>query len=91
MNSKKMKLIRRRAKELLVEWMQSLVDKESGKAYNVNNVLGFTPKQTHLYYNDGTFHLSSFTYKWFVKRLKKLCYTKDLSLITVADCKEINK
>lgn len=91
MNSKKMKLIRRRAKELLVEWMQSLVDKESGKAYNVNNVLGFTPKQTHLYYNDGTFHLSSFTYKWFVKRLKKLCYTKDLSLITVQDCKEMNK
>ena len=91
MNSKKMKLIRRRAKELLVEWMQSLVDKESGKVYNVNNVLDFTPKQTHLYYNDGTFHLSSFTYKWFVKRLKKLCYTKDLSLITVQDFKEMNK
>ena len=86
-----MKVIRRRAKELLLEWMQSLVDKESAKAYNVGNVLDFSPRQTHLYYNDGSFHLSSYTYRWFVKQLKALYYTKDLSLITIQDCKEVSK
>jgi len=91
MNAKIMKKIRWRAKELLVEWMQSLLDKERAKGYNVKNVLNFTPKQTHLYYNDGTFHLSSYSYKWFIKQLKTLYYVKDLSSITVEDCKEISK
>jgi len=91
MNAKKMKVIRSRAKELLLEWMQSLVDKENAKAYNIDNVLDFSPRQTHLYYNDGTCHLSSYTHKWFVKQLKALSYTKDLSSITIQDCKERSK
>ena len=63
MNSKIMKKIRRRAKELLLEWMQSLVDKEAAKMYTIDNVLNYSPRQTHLYYNDGSFHLSSYTFK----------------------------
>ena len=88
MNPKTMKKIRRRAKELLLEWMQSLVDKESAKLYTIDNVLNYTPKQPHLYYNDGSFHLSAYTFKWFTKQIKKLHRTKELSSITIEDCKE---
>ena len=88
MNPKTMKKIRRRAKELLLEWMQSLVDKESAKMYTIDNVLNYSPRQTHLYYNDGSFHLSSYTFKWFTKQIKKLHRTKELSSITIEDCKE---
>ena len=72
MNERTSKKINRRAKELLLAWMQSLVDKESAKKYNLHNVLSFSPKQTHLYYNDGTYHVSSYTYKLFVNQIKKL-------------------
>ena len=72
MNERTSKKMNSKAKELLLEWMQSLVDKESAKKYNLHNVLSFSHKQTHLYYNDGTYHVSAYTYKWFVNQIKKL-------------------
>ena len=38
MNRKKIKKIRRRAKELLVEWLQSLVNEEEKKKITKDNV-----------------------------------------------------
>ena len=89
MNERTSKKINRRAKELLLAWMQSLVDKESAKKYNLHNVLSFSPKQTHLYYNDGPYHVSAYTYKWFVNQIKKLYSHKELQSITLTDCKEV--
>ena len=89
MNERTSKKINRRAKEVLLAWMQSLVDKESAKKYNLHNVLSFSPKQTHLYYNDGTYHVSAYTYKWFVNQIKKLYSYKELQSITLTDCKEV--
>ena len=89
MNERTSKKINRRAKELLLAWRQSLVDKESAKKYNLHNVLSFSPKQTHLYYNDGTYHVSAYTYKWFVNQIKKLYSHKELQSITLTDCKEV--
>tara|TARA_R100001244_G_scaffold132178_2_gene107436 strand:+ start:649 stop:918 length:270 start_codon:yes stop_codon:yes gene_type:complete len=72
MNGRNAKLIRKKSKELIVEWLKTLVDTEQGKCYNVNNALSFLPKQTHIYYQDRSYHLSSHSYKWFIKKVKRI-------------------
>ena len=70
MNSKKMKPIRRKAKHILVEWLQSLLSKEEASKINYKNVFSFMPNQTH-YYDGDTFRLQPWSYKWIVKKLKR--------------------
>ena len=66
-----MKPIRRKAKHILVEWLQSLLTKEEASKINYKNVFQFMPNQTH-YYNDiGEFRLHPWSYKWVVKKLKQ--------------------
>lgn len=91
MNGLRSKLVRLRAKELLLQWMQSLVDEDSASKYTLKNVLSFSPKQTHLYYNDGSYHLSAYTFKWFTHQVKKLSKTKEIADISIEDCKEVSK
>ena len=71
MNGRNAKLIRKKSKELIVEWLRTLVDTEQGKCYNTDNALSFLPKQTHIYYQ-GSNHLSSHSYKWFIKKVKRI-------------------
>jgi len=71
-NGRNAKLIRKKSKELIVDWLRTLVDTEQGKCYNIDNALSFLPKQTHLFYQDGSYHLSSHSYKWFIKRVKRI-------------------
>ena len=70
MNSKQMKPIRRKAKHILVEWLQSLLTKEEASKINYKNVFAFMPNQTH-YYSGDTFRLQPWSYKWIVKKLKR--------------------
>jgi len=49
MNSKKMKPIRRKAKHILVEWLQSLLSKLEASKINYKYVFDFIPNQTHYY------------------------------------------
>ena len=72
MNGRNAKSIRKKSKELIVEWLKTLVDKEQGECYNIDNALSFLPKQTHLFYQDGSYHLSSHSYKWFIKKVKRI-------------------
>tara|TARA_R100000687_G_scaffold48727_1_gene38947 strand:+ start:223 stop:489 length:267 start_codon:yes stop_codon:yes gene_type:complete len=71
MNGRNSKLIRKKSKELIVDWLRTLVDTEQGKCYNIDNALSFLPKQTHIYYQ-GSNHLSSHSYKWFIKKVKRI-------------------
>ena len=65
-----MKPIRRKAKHILVEWLQSLLTKEEASKINYKNVFQFMPNQTHYYHGD-TFRLQPLSYKWIVKKLKR--------------------
>ena len=47
MNTKKMKRIRRRAKEVIVEWLQSLLPEHEKDKVTIHNVMDMMPKQTH--------------------------------------------
>ena len=70
MNTKQMKPIRRKARHILVAWLQSLMNKEEASKINYKNVFSFIPNQTH-YYQGDTFRLQPWSYKWIVKKLKR--------------------
>ena len=65
-----MSKIRNKAKAILVEWLKTLLNEEEQKKVNIKNVLTLLPNQTH-YWQDTTFKLQPWSYKWVVKKLKK--------------------
>jgi predicted transcriptional regulator len=78
MNSKKMKVIRYKAKHILVEWLRSLLSKEEAEKIVYENVLSFLPNKTH-YYQGSTIKLQPWSFKWIIKKLKhnsELTYTQ---------------
>ena len=70
MNTKEMSKIRNKAKDILVEWLKTLLNKEEQKKVNVKNILTLLPNQTH-YFSGETFRLQPWSYKWVVKKLKR--------------------
>ena len=73
MNARKSKIIRNKAKEILIEWLGQHVPEEEMKANNVTtkNILKFIPPDTHVYANR-TLLLSAWSYKWFIKKIKNI-------------------
>ena len=69
MNGKRSKLIRKRARELQLEWINSLLteDSEQVTAQTLEQVL---PEQEY-YYKGFTMYLSFMNHKWIEKKLKK--------------------
>ena len=45
MNRKKIKVLRRKAKHILVEWLRSLLPEEEQEKVNINTILHLMPKQ----------------------------------------------
>ena len=70
MNRKQMKVIRRKAKTIIVEWLQSLLPEEEKDKVNEKNIFAMMPKQTH-YYFQNQIRLSAWSYKWVIKKLKQ--------------------
>ena len=70
MNTKKMKRIRRRAKEVIVEWLQSLLPEHEKDKVTIHNVMDMMPKQTHYVFQNQV-RLSAWSFKWVVKKLKQ--------------------
>ena len=69
MNSKQLKKLRRLIKPLQVEWLQSILPEDQGKAITVDNVNKLIPDQTHMFGNR-QIHLSFMS--------KKHVYSKHL-------------
>ena len=68
MNGKKSKLIRRRALELQLEWINSLLTEgETITSMELDQAL---PEQEY-YFKNGTIYLSYMNHKWIEKKLKK--------------------
>ena len=78
MNGRQAKKLRRQAKELTVEWLQSLLPEEEAERITTKNFKDYMPEQTHVFANKRIM-LSSFSQKWFNKKLKKEFYEKGLS------------
>jgi hypothetical protein len=69
-NGKKAKRIRRQAKEMLVGWLHTQVDKEDHDKITTNNILSKLSKQTH-FFLQGKMTLAPYSFKWAIKQIKK--------------------
>lgn len=71
MRSTKAKQLRRRAEDLLIEWLRTMVpDGEDTSKIHRNNLSEFLPEQTHIFANN-RFLLSSYSLRWFYKKVKR--------------------
>ena len=71
MNGRKSKLYRKTGKQILIDWLRSIIpDEEDGAKITVKNIEEFVSEQTHVYMNR-KFLLSAYSLKWIYKRVKK--------------------
>tara|TARA_Y100001951_G_C11098577_1_gene160733 strand:+ start:253 stop:516 length:264 start_codon:yes stop_codon:yes gene_type:complete len=82
MNGRQSKKIRRKAKELTIEWLKSLIPEEEAKKISIENFDDYMPDQKYVYANR-QFRLSAFSDRWFAKHIKRT--DKDLDTITFTD------
>ena len=71
MRSTKAKQLRRRAEDLLIEWLRTMVpDGEDANKITKKNLHEFLPEQTHIFANN-RFMLSAYSLRWFYKKVKQ--------------------
>lgn len=90
MNSKKAKHVRRRAKELMVDWIKSMIPEDQHQDITVENLDKYMPDQTHIYANRKVI-LSAYSYRWFIKKIKKIYNSKNINInnITLKDTENV--
>ena len=76
MNGRKAKAIRRQALQEMIDWYKGLLGPEEADKVSKDNIFELIPKQTH-YRAFGSFKLSTFSYKWFIKTIKSGLDPKD--------------
>ena len=81
MNGRKAKAIRKKALEILYEWIKTMVSPEEAKKLTYTKALELLPDETHVYANRQLF-LSAFSFKWIIKKIEK---EKSLNLINLKD------
>tara|TARA_R100000656_G_scaffold814_1_gene1358 strand:- start:138 stop:389 length:252 start_codon:yes stop_codon:yes gene_type:complete len=69
MNGKKSKLIRKRAQELQIEWINSLLTDDEDKL--TPELLDKALPDQEYFFKNGTIYLSYMNHKWIEKKLKK--------------------
>jgi len=87
MNSRKSKQIRKQAKEYMLEWYLSLLPEEERKEITLDNVLDKIPQQKYTI-GFGTRKLSMFSYRWFIKTLKKGLDPRDFHRMSYSEIGE---
>jgi len=75
MNGKKAKQIRKKSRQLVVDWLQTMLVDEERKKVSVNNIEKYLPDETHFYANNKLM-VSAYTPRWYMKKLKKEYYKK---------------
>ena len=71
MNQKKYKQLRKKARQLMIEWLRSMTPEgEDRDKINVKNLHEFLPDQTHIFANN-KFMVSAYSLRWFYKQVKK--------------------
>ena len=71
MNGKTSKRITRRTKQLLIEWVQSLLPEEEAKKVTKENIEHLLPDETHFFANN-RIHLNAYSFKWIKKGIKRV-------------------
>jgi len=82
MNGRKAKQIRKKSRELVVDWLKTMLVEEEIKKISTNNIEKYLPEEKHFYANN-KFMISAYTPRWFAQRIKK--FNKKLKDITWQD------
>jgi len=70
MNGRKAKQLRRKAEDLLISWIRTMVpESEDATKITKKNLDQFLPEQTHIFANN-RFMLSAYSLRWFYKKVK---------------------
>ena len=90
MNLKKEKQVRRKAKQLMLDWLLTVVPDEEKKKVTMDSLHDYLPNQTHIYANR-QLRISAYTLRWFIKRIKVLIKQgrKDFTSITVKEIENV--
>ena len=86
MNGKKSKQIRKKSRQLVVDWLKTMLVEEEVKKLSVDNIEKYLPDQTHFYANNKLM-VSAYTPRWFAQRIKKS--NKNLQDITWQDIESL--
>ena len=86
MNGKKSKQIRKKSRQLVVDWLKTMLVEEEVKKLSVDNIEKYLPDQTHFYANNKLM-VSAYTPRWFAQRIKKS--NKNLKDITWQDIESL--
>jgi hypothetical protein len=71
MNGRKSKRLIRKAEDLLISWIRTMVPEgEDVTKINKKNLHEFLPEQTHIFANN-RFMLSAYSLRWFYKKIKR--------------------
>ncbi len=71
MSGKRDKKLRKKGKQILVEWLHSMLpDTEDKDTITIKNIEDYLSEQTHIYLNR-KFMLSAYSLKWIYKRVKR--------------------
>jgi len=71
MNGRKAKQLRRKGREILVEWLQSIIpDETESNKITIKNLEEYLTEQTHVFMNN-RFLLSAYSLKWIYKKVKR--------------------
>ena len=71
MNGRKAKQLRRKGREILVEWLQSIIpDETEANKITIKNLEEYLTEQTHVFMNN-RFLLSAYSLKWIYKKVKR--------------------
>jgi hypothetical protein len=86
MNGKKAKQIRKKSRQLVVDWLKTMLVEEEVKKLSVDNIEKYLPDETHFYANNKLM-VSAYTPRWFAQRIKKS--NKNLQDITWQDIESL--
>lgn len=84
MNRRISKKVKQKSILFVVEWLKSMLVDEEKEKVSVHNYKNYLPQETHIYANKQLM-VSSFTPRWFAKKIKKLLKAKPIDKITYND------
>jgi|TARA_R110000803_G_scaffold197237_2_gene260715 hypothetical protein len=84
MNGKQSRKLRLKSKELVMEWVRSLLNEEEAEKISLENYHLLVPKEKYVFANRKLV-VSAYTERWFYQNLKKLIKEKSLKTINLKD------
>jgi|TARA_R110000764_G_scaffold228745_1_gene319386 hypothetical protein len=84
MNGKQSRKLRLKSKELVMEWVRSLLNEEEAEKISLENYHLLVPEEKYVFANRKLV-VSAYTERWFYQNLKKLIKEKSLKTINLKD------